>query len=105
MLDSFDKSMDIMRRSGRHTRQSDEEDFEKIVDRLMEQQSLARLPEGRVYNAQIKTTPGRSMFLVSYLWKMQGQLGAHACLGCLLYSVTVSVLHNVDSSICINLFL
>lgn len=50
MLDSFDKSMDIMRRSGRHTRQSDEEDFEKIVDRLMEQQALARLPEGRVYN-------------------------------------------------------
>ena len=50
MLDSFDKSMDIMRRSGRHTRQSDEEDFETIVDRLMEQQALTRLPEGRVYN-------------------------------------------------------
>jgi hypothetical protein len=33
---------------------------------------------------------------------MQGQLGTHACLGCLLYSV--SVLYNVDTFICIKRF-
>ena len=33
---------------------------------------------------------------------MQGQLRTHACLGCLLYSVSVSVsvLYNVDTFIC-----
>jgi hypothetical protein len=36
-----------------------------------------------------------SMFLKSYLWKLQGQLGTHARLGSLLYSVTV--LYNVDT--------
>jgi hypothetical protein len=50
MLDSFDKSMDIMRRSGRHTRQSDENDFKKIVAKLMEEQALARSTDIRVYN-------------------------------------------------------
>ena len=37
MLDSFDKSMEIMKRSGRHTQQSDEKDFKKIVDKLVEE--------------------------------------------------------------------
>jgi hypothetical protein len=49
MLDSFDKSMDIMRRSGRHTRQSDENDFKKIVAKLMDH-ALARSTDSRVYN-------------------------------------------------------
>ena len=41
MLDSFDKSMEIMKRSGRHTQQSDEKDFKKIVDKLVEEQALS----------------------------------------------------------------
>ena len=39
MLDSFDKSMEIMKRYGRHTQQSDEKDFKKIVDKLVEKQA------------------------------------------------------------------
>lgn len=50
MLDSFDKSMDIVKRSGRHTKQSDDNDFKKIVANLMEEQALTRLTEGRAYN-------------------------------------------------------
>jgi hypothetical protein len=39
MLDSFDKSLEIMKRSGKHTQQSDEKDFKKIVDKLLEEQA------------------------------------------------------------------
>ena len=50
MLDSFDKSMEIMKRSGRHTQQSDEKDFKKIVDKLVEEQALSwKSTEGRTY--------------------------------------------------------
>ena len=50
MLDSFDKSMEIMKPSGRHTQQSDEKDFKKIVDKLVEEQALSwKSTEGHTY--------------------------------------------------------
>ncbi len=51
MLDSFDISLEIMKRSGKHTQQSDEKDFKKIVDKLLEEQALSlKSTEGRAYN-------------------------------------------------------
>ena len=51
MLDSFDNSLEIMKRSGKHTQQSDEKDFKKIVDKLLEEQALSlKSTEGRTYN-------------------------------------------------------
>ena len=50
MLQSFDKSIEIIRRSGKHTQKSDKKDFDKIVHNLIEQQALTRVTEGRAYN-------------------------------------------------------
>jgi antitoxin component of RelBE/YafQ-DinJ toxin-antitoxin module len=49
MLHSFDKTLSIMRRSGRHTSASDEKDFKKILSKLVEEHALFET-EDRKYN-------------------------------------------------------
>ena len=49
MLHSFDKTLSIMRRSGRHTSASDEKDFKKILFKLVEECAFSET-EGRKYN-------------------------------------------------------
>ena len=49
MLHSFDKTLSVMRRSGRHTSVSDDKDFEKLLSKLIEEHALSET-EGRKYN-------------------------------------------------------
>ena len=49
MLHSFDKTLSIMRRSGRHTSASDEKDFKKILSKLVEECAFSET-EGCKYN-------------------------------------------------------
>lgn len=48
MLESFDRTMHIMRRSGKHLVRSDEKDFNKILSKLVEEEALIR-KENRMY--------------------------------------------------------
>ena len=49
MLHSFDKTLSIMRRSGRHTSASDEKDLKKILFKLVEECAFSET-EGCKYN-------------------------------------------------------
>ena len=49
MLNTFDETISLMRRSGRHTERSDENDFKKIVSKLVEEGVFSQT-EGRSYN-------------------------------------------------------
>ena len=48
MLQSFDKTMHVIRRSGKHFKSSDEKDFKKILANLVKEEALLR-KEGRHY--------------------------------------------------------
>ena len=48
MPESFDRTMYIMRRSGKHLVRSDEKDFNKTLSKLVEEEALVR-KENRMY--------------------------------------------------------
>lgn len=48
MLHSFDRTMHVIRRSGKHFKSSDEKDFKKILSNLVKEEALSR-KEGRHY--------------------------------------------------------
>eukprot|EP00794_Sanderia_malayensis_P013325 gene13325-14699_t len=50
LLDNFDESCGIMKRSGKHIGKSDDKDLKKVVENLVSQNAMGRMP-GRKYRA------------------------------------------------------